>query len=173
MSASVIVAGARTPIGKMSGAFSSLSAADREAETVRLVSEEVSRPFDISTGPLFRAGIRAGREPVEGSSTARQQPDRRFIHRFAVMPSAGWATMVRCWENISRFDSSLGSLRTWLFVVARRTMLDNQRHRMRTSGGSERLLHSLQSPETESSQASVKLPVSCERSSSTGSPAMV
>ncbi len=41
------------PIRDLSG----LSSADREAETVRLVFEEVSRPFDLASGPLFRAGL--------------------------------------------------------------------------------------------------------------------
>lgn len=37
--------------------LSGLPAAEREPEAVRLVADEVARPFDLATGPLFRVGL--------------------------------------------------------------------------------------------------------------------
>src|SRR5262249_31430934 len=37
--------------------LTALEAADREVEAKRLISEEVSRPFDLCTGPLFRIRV--------------------------------------------------------------------------------------------------------------------
>ncbi|HEV3052326.1 MAG TPA: amino acid adenylation domain-containing protein, partial [Longimicrobium sp.] len=52
-------AGFVLPVEDLSG----LGEADREATVRRLVSEEVARPFDLSTGPLFRpALLRLGAE---------------------------------------------------------------------------------------------------------------
>ena len=38
-------------------------------------------------------------------------------------------TFIRAWRARDRFDSSLGTLRTWLFTIARRVVIDHARSR--------------------------------------------
>jgi RNA polymerase sigma-70 factor (ECF subfamily) len=49
---------------------------------------------------------------------------RRALESAAAAEDAVQETFVRAWRYRSRFDSSLGSLRTWLFSILRRVILD-------------------------------------------------
>ena len=51
------------------------------------------------------------------------------------------ATMMRCWEAIGRYDVARGPFRAWLLTIARRTAIDNQRHRLRDTAESAKLLN--------------------------------
>jgi RNA polymerase sigma-70 factor (ECF subfamily) len=37
-------------------------------------------------------------------------------------------TLLRAWRNLDQLDTSIGSLRPWLFTVARRILVDHHRH---------------------------------------------
>lgn len=41
-------------------------------------------------------------------------------------------TFSRAWRSRARFDPALGSLRTWLFAIERRTIIDVSTHQMKT-----------------------------------------
>ena len=68
MSRSVIVAGARTPIGKLSGAFASLSAQDLGGVAIRATLERAGLAPELVDAVLMGQVIQAG----QGQITARQ-----------------------------------------------------------------------------------------------------
>ena len=68
MSLTVIVAGARTPIGKLSGAFASLSAQDLGGFAIKATLERAGISGDLVDAVLMGQVIQAG----QGQITARQ-----------------------------------------------------------------------------------------------------
>ncbi len=58
---------------------------------------------------------------------------RRSLNSKEYAEDAVQETFSRAWRSRSRFDPSLGSLRTWLFAIERRVILDLSAKRMKNS----------------------------------------
>ncbi len=58
---------------------------------------------------------------------------RRSLNSKEYAEDAVQETFSRAWRSRSRFDPSLGSLRTWLFAIERRVILDLSAKRMKDS----------------------------------------
>jgi RNA polymerase sigma-70 factor (ECF subfamily) len=56
---------------------------------------------------------------------------RRTLGSAALAEDAVQETFVRAWRSRDRFDSSLGSLRTWLYSIERNLLIDMARSRQR------------------------------------------
>ena len=54
---------------------------------------------------------------------------RRSLGDAAAAEDVVQETFVRAWRARDRFDSNLGTLRTWLFTIARRVVIDHARSR--------------------------------------------
>lgn len=90
---------------------------------------------DAATLVLLQAGNPDGlRHLVEDHAASTLAGLRRAFARFLPAPEiedALTAALVRIWEQPSRFDPRLGTLRAWLFVVARNSALSTVRRRQR------------------------------------------
>lgn len=58
---------------------------------------------------------------------------RRSLNSTESAEDAVQETFSRAWRSRSRFDPSLGSLRTWLFAIERRVILDVSANRMKNA----------------------------------------
>ena len=58
---------------------------------------------------------------------------RRSLNSKEYAEDAVQETFSRAWRSRSRFDPSLGSLRTWLFAIERRVILDISAKRMKNN----------------------------------------
>ena len=93
------------------------------------------RDRDAETLALLRAGHPDGlRHLVEDHAASTLAGLRRAFARFlgaAEIEDALTAALVRIWEQPDRFDPDLGTIRAWLFVVARNSALSTVRRRQR------------------------------------------
>jgi RNA polymerase sigma-70 factor, ECF subfamily len=96
---------------------------------------------------LGRKGRQAASEPSSGSPATRQDEDlvralydehAAALFAYVVRLTSGdrhWAedivqeALVRAWRNAEKLEFDSGSIRPWLFTVARRLVIDGQRRR--------------------------------------------